>query len=143
MNYFDYFKLKETKGDSERKFDVDILIRNRESPDKFFALSVKGTSRKRINRYLFHLFMMDKKIIESKYSGAYTLEFVNRKMLAKYSFVCMDWAKGKAFTKFTNNGKLRKPSKPVELDMIKKISRHRRRYNSIEQFGKLGRCYEF
>ena len=116
--YFDSFNIKHIRFDYEKKFDVDILIKKEENNEKFFILSSKGTSRERIGQYLSNLFLMDNRVVRTKYEEKYKLEFYKKNLYIKYGFICMDWAKSKDFTKYSPKGKLRKTLKQTEVQLI-------------------------
>ena len=81
---FDSFKIVNKKFGNEKKFDIDIIIKNKNKISKCFLISSKGTSRERMRQYLSHLFMMDDRVIKAKYGTKYFLEFFDKEINIKY-----------------------------------------------------------
>ena len=117
-NLLEQFKIVHEKLFNEKIFDIDIFIKNRDNSNKYFLLSVKGTSRERIGQFISNLFLMDDRLIEKKYNDRYYLEFKRQGISIKYGFVCYDWAKSKDFTKYNRSGRIKKTIKETEVLLI-------------------------
>lgn len=115
----DIFKLVRCEKNYQKKFDVDIVIynKNESSPAKFFLLSVKGSARERIGQYIANLFLMDDRVIKTKYGDRYYLEFAES-IRVKYGFVCFDWGKSTDFHRLTKTGQPRQTMKQTEVCLI-------------------------
>lgn len=98
----DYFSVKSAHNvNLKKKFDVDVLLRN-ENNTKFYALSVKGTTRERIGQSQLVLFMLDKKLMDLKYNAQDTLftsKIWTQGVKVKYGMVVYDYAKSKDYAK--------------------------------------------
>ena len=114
------FKLVHEKMGYEKTFDVDIIIHNKENDqeEKYYLLSCKGTVRERIGQYISNLFLMDDRLIKTKYNDRYYLDFRKNNKVIKYGMVCLDWADGKDFVKYTPKGNIRKTLKQTEVYLI-------------------------
>ena len=117
-NFGDMFKIVHEKLKNEKIFDIDIAIQKENVEDKYYLLSCKGTSRERIGQYISNLFLMDDRLIRTKYKDRYYLDFKERGKTIKYGFVCLDWAQGKDFIKYTTKGKIRKTLKQTEILLV-------------------------
>ena len=98
-------KIVNEKLGNEKEFDVDISIRHKDNAKNYFLISCKGTARERIGQFLSNLFLMDDRLIKTKYHDRYYLEFSKEGIQIMYGFVCYDWAASKDFAKYTKSGK--------------------------------------
>ena len=114
------FKLVNEKMGYEKSFDVDIVIYNSDNTEqeKYYLLSCKGTVRERIGQYIANLFLMDDRLIKTKYNDRYYLNFHRNNQIIKYGMVSLDWAKSKDFCKRTKTGSLRETIKQTEVCLI-------------------------
>lgn len=101
-------------------FDSDIVILNRDfnKINKAFILSCKGTTRERIGQFFSHLFLMDQKVMNTKYGDLYEVLFLKDGLKIKYALITMDWAKNKDFDLLTKKGGKRKTLKEIEGFLI-------------------------
>jgi len=116
---FQKLKLVHSLSSLEKKFDADIAVFNPKRNDHIYILSVKGTTRERIGQFLSHLFMMDSRVMNAKYShDRYVIEFERAGIKLKYGFVTMDWAKTKDFARYNHNHQQRRSVKEMEVQLI-------------------------
>ncbi len=138
----------------EKKFDADIMILNPKREDRFYVLSVKGTTRERIGQFLSHLFMMDNEAIIAKYGkDRYTILFERDNVKLKYGFVTMDWAVNKDFVMQNKSNAHRKSVKEMEVQLVNDdhkiggglfVLNNLSNFNGVGNFGSLvGRITDF
>ena len=69
------FKIVNEKMKYEKIFDIDLVVYNKKRSNKFYLLSCKGTVRERIGQYISNLFLMDDRLIKTKYNDRYYLDY--------------------------------------------------------------------
>lgn len=116
----DTFKIVHGKMKHEKIFDMDIIIFNQDKKDlnQYYLLSCKGSVRERIGQYIANLFLMDDRLIKTKYNDRYYLDFHTKGKIIKYGLVSLDWAKNKDFIKKSKTGKTRETVKQTEVYLI-------------------------
>ena len=94
------FRIVHQKMRLEKVFDIDIVIWNeKDKKQKYYLLSCKGSVRERIGQYISNLFLMDDRLIKTKYNDRYYLDFHKKGKTIKYGLVSLDWARAKDFVK--------------------------------------------
>ncbi len=111
QQYFSIYTAQNTN--LRKKIDVDILLSN-EDETKFYALSVKCSTRERVGQSESVLFLLDRDVMKIKYNASSELfkcklwSDNNKIIKIKYGMVTYDLGDKKEYTKKTPNGRLRK-----------------------------------
>lgn len=124
----DFFSIRlENDAKLKKKCDIDLLLHNK-NKDKFYALSVKGTTRERIAQAQLYLFLFCKEAMNSKYKSCenfFKCRLWSNNIKFKYGVVVYDNAKIKDYVKYTKHGNERISTRKFDVELFfqdKKIS---------------------
>lgn len=100
--------------------DVDLLLHNADK-NKFYALSVKGTTRERIAQSQLYLFLFCKEVMNLKYKSCedfFKCKLWSDNVKFKYGIVIFDNAKTKDYVKYTKTGDERRSTRKFDVELF-------------------------
>lgn len=117
----EFFSIRAANDAKLRKTcDIDLLLHNT-NKSKFYALSIKGTTRERIAQSQLYLFLFCKDVMNLKYKSCedfFKCKLWSNNIKFKYGIVVFDNAKTKDYIRYSKTGSERKSTRKFDAELF-------------------------